>query len=113
MCLSGKHDEATLEGRPIPIDHHDAVMAFLMTSAAIAYLDQLPLEESLAATRAAGERSRTRRRPARARTAEPAPAAAAEPEPEPAPVAAASPARRRRRRRPSKPAGAVSEGAAE
>ncbi|HEX6513432.1 MAG TPA: hypothetical protein VF157_14095, partial [Chloroflexota bacterium] len=33
MCLSGKHDEASFEGRPIPVDHNDAMLAFLMTSA--------------------------------------------------------------------------------
>ncbi|MBV9119940.1 MAG: hypothetical protein JOZ39_04475 [Chloroflexi bacterium] len=58
MCLSGKHDEASLEGRPIPVDHNDANLAFLMTSAAIAYLEQLPLEF---ATQQAAARSRRRR----------------------------------------------------
>ncbi|MHB8619241.1 MAG: hypothetical protein ACYDAG_06700 [Chloroflexota bacterium] len=67
MCLSGKHDEATIESRPIPIDHHDATMAFLMTSAAISYLEQLPLESAMAGRRgvAGTGRSRARRRPRR------------------------------------------------
>ena len=61
MCLSGKHDEATLESKPIPVDHNDAMLAFLMTSAAISYLEQLPLQAKTAG-RAASTRSRSRRR---------------------------------------------------
>lgn len=113
MCLSGKHDEATFEGRPIPVDHHDAVMAFLMTSATIAYLNQLPLAERLTSRTGATGRPRTRRRPDRPRAtngASPSPAPpAAEPEPAPpaaaetAPAPTAAPRRRRRRRSGAKP----------
>ena len=106
MCLSGKHDEAPPDGRPIPVDHRDAVLAFLMTSAAISYLEQLPLEEALAAGR---RRSSTRRRSRRGRAAgadgaQPPAPPPAEPEPPPAPptdVATASTGTRRRRRRRS------------
>src|SRR5579862_8340592 len=63
MCLSGKHDEASFEGRPIPVDHSDAMLAFLMTSAAVSYLEQLPLQDVVA--RGAAGRARSRRRPRR------------------------------------------------
>src|SRR5579862_3735085 len=66
MCLSGKHDEATFDLRPIPVDHSDAMLAFLMTSAAISYLEQLPLQDL--ASRVLPSRSRSRRRPRRAPT---------------------------------------------
>jgi hypothetical protein len=128
MCLSGKHDEATFDGRPIPVDHQDAMLAFLMTSAAIAYLEQLPLQEragiapsgGIAPTRTPRRRSR-RARPAGADSAQveaAAPLSAGPPlaapsrpvpapapvEPEPAPAAeAAAPAPRRRRWRIPRP----------
>ena len=69
MCLSGKHDEATLDGRPIPVDHHDAMLAFLMTAAAVGYLEQLPLEAGM---RGGGQRQlQARRRSRRPRSAGP------------------------------------------
>jgi len=106
MCLSGKHDEPTPEGRPIPVDHNDAMLAFLMTSAALSYLEQLPLEQSLSAGRGGVAGRPRRRRPPRQRAAggDGAQPAATTPEPEaPAPEPAAAPLasapRRRRRRR--------------
>jgi hypothetical protein len=104
MCLSGKHDEATFDGRPIPVDHSDAMLAFLMTSAAISYLEQLPLQEAV--MRGEAGRSRSRRRPRRpaGNGTGPPPEPAVEPAPEPAATAAPAPSRRRRRRRPAKPA---------
>jgi len=108
-CLSGKHDEATPDGRPIPIDHNDAMMAFLMTSAAVSYLEQLPLEERMLARGVALARPRTRRRAPRPRTpsgdgAQPAPEPAPAPPVEAPSSAAPTPApRRRRRRRSPKP----------
>src|SRR5207302_1460225 len=90
MCLSGKHDEASFEGRPIPIDHNDAVLAFLMTSAAISYLEQLPLLEQ-AQVGASGTRSRSRRRSRRPRAEGLAPAIGAV-EAKPAEPAAMPPA---------------------
>jgi HEPN domain-containing protein len=100
MCLSGKHDEASLEGRPIPVDHQDALLAFLMTSATIAYLEQLPLEQGLGRRRLGPDgRSRTRRRTPRPRSSDgagPTPPPEAEQPVEQPPAAP----RRRRRRRP-------------
>ncbi len=77
MCLSGKHDEASLDTRPIPVDHNDATLAFLMTSAVISYLEQLPLAQAKAPTGGAisAGRPRTRRRPRRPQTGEPRPQA--------------------------------------
>jgi len=101
-CLSGKHDEAMADGRPIPVDHNDAMLAFLMTSAAVSYLEQLPLDERLLSGRGGAARGRTRRRAPRQQRppggdgAQPA----AETPPAPSPEASApSPAPRRRRRR--------------
>ena len=64
MCLSGKHDEATMDNRAIPVDHNDATLAFLTTSAAISYLEQLPLDEVKPGrgTASQGGRPRPRRR---------------------------------------------------
>ncbi|GEM_PF-2868032 len=118
MCLSGKHDEASLDTMPIPVDHNDAVLAFVMTSAAISYLEKLPLQEAQSAI--AGARARTRRRSRRPRgeVAAPAPkteVAAPEKEAAPPPTVEApapqaegeAPARptqaRRRRRRAPRP----------
>jgi hypothetical protein len=104
MCLSGKHDEAAFEGRPIPVDHSDAMLAFLMTSAAVSYLEQLPLEDRVIQ----GPLARPRRRGGRGRrlgsdgAAPPEPAevsAAPEAAPVVSPAAGAPPAARRRRRR--------------
>jgi hypothetical protein len=119
MCLSGKHDEASFEGRPIPVDHNDAVLAFLMTSAAISYLEQLPLSEQtqLGAAGAPRTRRRSHRRPAEgASTPSAAPVEAKPPEagPPPAPVttpdgATAPRPRRRRSRRSPRPEGSGGE----
>ncbi|MBV8085382.1 MAG: hypothetical protein JO247_11265, partial [Chloroflexi bacterium] len=135
MCLSGKHDEAGFEGKPIPIDHKDAELAFLMTAAAISYLDGMPLED---AAHEAGSRNRRRRSrrggatpemtappgPREASQGRPAAVAAApagftptSPEPTPAPATdggspgGASSGRRRRSRRGRGGSGSGGEGA--
>jgi hypothetical protein len=113
MCLSGKHDEATFDGRPIPVDHADAQLAFLATSAAVAYLESLPLDANLRRTsggETAAPRRRRSRRPrsaagdsAQPESAPATPQAAAPPPPAPEPEAAAiaepvaPPSTRRRR----------------
>jgi len=95
MCLSGKHDEATLDGRPIPVDHNDAMLAFLMTAAAVGYLEQLPLEDGM---RGGGSpRGQTRRRSRRPRAggadgAQPAPQPEAKPGDRPEQLASRLPA---------------------
>jgi hypothetical protein len=61
MCLSGKHDEAGFEGKPIPIDHKDAELAFLMTAAAISYLEGMPLEDAARQASSPSRRRRSRR----------------------------------------------------
>lgn len=136
MCLSGKHDEATFEGRPIPVDHNDAMLAFLMTSAAISYLEQLPLQD-IGRLGTAGSRARSRRRTRGPRSegapstqapvmpAAPAAQAPATPPPVPAAVEPSSaapsegrgqgdgapkPARRRRRRTPRRDGASGADG---
>jgi hypothetical protein len=94
MCLSGKHDEATLDGRPIPVDHNDAMLAFLMTAAAVGYLEQLPLEAGMrgGSPRQAPARRRSRRSHGGSDSAQPAPPQEPEAVPAPHPPAAAPPA---------------------